>query len=350
MNKQAQTSYKPMPVMENVTPEIFRNTILPAHNPVLLKGYVSHWPAVQAAQRSIDDIATYLKSFDQGRQTDVIYGAPEIKGKFFFNEEVSGLNFLRKPERISTAIDQLYEHRNTDIPASIYIQSVVAEEFLPGFASEHVLNLVDASISPRVWIGNKLTVQTHSDLKENIACVVAGNRRFTLFPPDQLPNLYVGPFERTLSGPPVSMVQLEDVDYEKYPRFKEAEAHALVADLEAGDAIYIPYHWWHHVQSLTPFNVLVNFWWNDAHPDLGSPFDCLLHGLLSLRDLPKEQRDTWRMVFDHYVFKGNGDPAEHLAPDIRGALGTHSPQKRQEMRMMLLNALAHQAGVVGPPK
>lgn len=345
MSEQMSTSYKPMTVMENVTPEVFRDIILPAQKPVLLKNYVSHWPAVKAALRSTEEIVAYLKTFDEGRVTDTIYGPPEIKGKFFFTEDINGLNFIRKPEKISTAMDQLVDNLDAETPASIYIQSIESDKFLPGFSRENTLDVLDTSISPRVWIGNRLTVQTHSDLKENIACVVAGRRRFTVFPPEQLPNLYIGPFERTLSGPPVSMVKLEDIDYEKYPRFKEAEAHALVADLEPGDAIYIPYHWWHHVQSMTPFNVLANFWWNNAKPDLGSPFDCLLHGLLSLRDMPQEQRDVWRMVFDHYVFGVNGDPSEHLAPDIRGAIGPLSPEKRQNMRMMLLNALAHQAGI-----
>jgi hypothetical protein len=43
-------------------------------------------------------------------------------------------------------------------------------------------------------------VQTHFDLPSNIACVVGGLRRFTLFPPEQLPNLYVGPLEFNISA------------------------------------------------------------------------------------------------------------------------------------------------------
>ncbi|PHR92908.1 MAG: hypothetical protein COA69_06170 [Robiginitomaculum sp.] len=337
-----------MQIMENVTFETFRDEIFPAHKPVVLKNYVGHWPAVQAGLRSSADMVAYLKTHDQGRPTDVVYAPPEIKGKFFYTHDLGGLNFSRKSERISTALDQLLDAQDAENPTSIYIQSVEAAEYLPGFVRENTLDILDSSITPRIWMGNRITVQTHSDLKENIACVVAGKRRFTLFPPEQLANLYIGPFERTLSGPPVSMVRLDDIDYEKYPRFKQAQASALVAELGPGDAIYIPYHWWHHVQSLNAFNVLVNFWWNDARPDLGSAFDCLLHGLLSLRDLPEEQRDVWRMVFDHYVFGVNGDPAEHLPANVRGAIGPHSPEMRQNMRMMLLKAMAHQAGVAPP--
>ena len=79
---------------------------------------------------------------------------------------------------------------------------------------------------PRVWFGNRVTVQTHYDISSNIACVVAGRRRFTLFPPEQLVNLYVGPLEFTLAGQPISMVKLEQPDFERYPRFRQALAAA----------------------------------------------------------------------------------------------------------------------------
>ena len=38
----------------------------------------------------------------------------------------------------------------------------------------------------------------------------------------------------------------------------------MVADLEPGDAIYIPALWWHAVQATGELNVLVNYWWNEA--------------------------------------------------------------------------------------
>src|SRR3546814_2525666 len=64
------------------------------------------------------------------------------------------------------------------------------------------------------------------------------------------------------------MVDLAAPDLTRYPRFAEALAHAMTAELEPGDAIYIPGLWWHDVQAAGPFNVLVNYWW--GHPDLRS--------------------------------------------------------------------------------
>ncbi|HVZ17631.1 MAG TPA: cupin-like domain-containing protein, partial [Terriglobales bacterium] len=178
----------------------------------------------------------------------------------------------------------------------------------------------------------------------NIACAVAGRRRFTLFPPDQLSNLYIGPFEHTLAGPPVSMVRLEDPDFERYPRFREALSHAVVADLDPGDALYIPYCWWHHVRSLEPFNVLVNYWWNDADLSLGEPYDCLLHGMITLRDMPPSQRTVWKAMFEHYIFGTNGSPVAHLPPEDQGAAGPMTTALRAQMKQQLLQRLDRQWG------
>src|SRR5690606_33141993 len=95
---------------------------------------------------------------------------------------------------------------------------------------------------------------------------------------------------------------------------------------------------------------LANYWWNDAQADLGSPFDALLHAILAIRDMPPNQRAAWKVMFEHYAFGENGDPVGHLPPEARGALGAHDPRMRQQIRMMLLNSIARQAGIRPPPR
>jgi hypothetical protein len=173
---------------------------------------------------------------------------------------------------------------------------------------------------------------------KNIACLVTGKRRFTLFPPEQLPNLYIGPLDFTLSGPPVSMVRLENPDLEKYPRFTTALAQAQVAEMNPGDALYIPFAWWHHVESLTPFNILVNYWWTDVRPNM-PPFDSLLHAIGAVRELPEDQRKVWRSLFDYYAFKTSGEPLAHLPPEKRGLMGTLNSQRLMEIKRILQQAI-----------
>jgi hypothetical protein len=240
---------KPMAEQRGVSAEAFRAEITAANRPVVLRGAAAEWPAVAAARRSPRELAAYLGRFDTGAPVDVLVGPPEIDGYLFYREDMSGLNFARQKGRIAAILSELIRLEGAARPPAVALQSVEARGALPGFDAENALPHVDAKVGPRVWIGNKVTVAPHFDLNDNIAVVVAGRRRFTLFPPDQLPNLYVGPFDFSPAGAPVSMVDPRAPDFERYPRYRDALAAAETAELEPGDAIYIPYMWWHGVKS-----------------------------------------------------------------------------------------------------
>ena len=124
--------------------------------------------------------------------------------------------------------------------------------------------LVPAAAKPRLWIGNAAKVATHNDPIENVAVVAAGRRRFTLFPPSAEPDLYMGPHDPTPAGARISMVHVTAPDFERFPRFASALEVAQVAELLPGDAIFIPRDWYHHVEALDRFNVLVNYWWDSS--------------------------------------------------------------------------------------
>jgi hypothetical protein len=211
---------------------------------------------------------------------------------------------------------------------------------LPHLDLQHRLDLPPPGTHSTAWIGNALTVAAHFDFNDNIACVASGRRRFMLFPPEQVENLYVGPLEFTPQGVPISLVDVHNPDLARYPRFARAAAAAQVAELEAGDAIFIPYMWWHSVQSLAPFNVLINYWWNSARRPVTAPFLCLLHGVIAIANLPSPQRDVWKTFFDHYVFQIHGDPAAHIAREQRGLLGNLSPEEAAQSMAKLVQLLS----------
>lgn len=317
----------------------FRDEIVPQNRPAVLKGLIKDWPAVHAGLKSARALCDYIVNFDGGRPVQTLVGDPAIRGRFFYSHDLSGVNFERKTERLAATLERLLAHIDDASPPAIFIQSASVPDYLPRFAGENAIDLADPSAIPRIWVGNSVTVTTHYDISENIACVVGGHRRFTFFPPDQIRNLYVGPIHFTLAGQPVSMVSLEEPDFERFPRFEQALAAAQTAELEPGDAVYIPYFWWHHVKSLESFNVLINYWWDPAQAALGSPYDCLLHGFLTLRHLPANQRAAWRAVFDHYVFQTGADPVAHLPPERRGALGAMTPELAAHIRAALLKRL-----------
>jgi hypothetical protein len=333
--------YTPTRVREwrDVDAKQFREQIAGSNQPAVLRGAIRGWPAVHEALKSPHAIAEYLLSLEQGGAVPLLIGDPSINGRFFYRDDMRGQNFSRRPAPLAAGLQGLLENLDNPEPPAIYIESAPLPHCLPTFAKQQRLELLDESVVPRIWIGNSVKVQTHYDLFSNIACVVAGQRRFTLFPPDQLANLYVGPMDFTPSGVPVSMVPLDKPDFERYPRFRQALANAQVADLEAGDALFVPFAWWHHVESLTPFNVLVNYWWNDSQPAL-SLRECLLHGVFAFRDLPSEQRMVWRNLFDYFVFQTNGEPLAHLPPEHRGLMAARGAESLNEVRRILRQALS----------
>jgi hypothetical protein len=229
----------------------------------------------------------------------------------------------------------------SDAP-SVAVQSAPLHECAPGFAAENRLTVIDPSIPGRLWLGTRITTPTHLDEYNNIACVGAGRRRFTLFPPEQIGNLYIGPLDFAPTGAPMSLVEVERPDFGRFPRFRQALEAAVTAELGPGDAIYIPPLWWHNVESLEPFNVLVNYWWyaDNSDPLTGdSGFDVLLHAILNLRQRPQSTRDAWHALFTHYVF-GLDDPAAHLPPERHGVLGrTLSSEDRERVRAFLVSQL-----------
>jgi len=331
----------PIPIRdyEGIDRARFDAEIRPARQPAVFRGLARDWPAVQAGRTSSEAAIAYLKRFSHEQPVQAIVGPPEIEGRFFYTPDLKSVNFQRGLSPLDPFLDRLLRDQNRDRPFAMAIQSSEIPEALPGFAEENRTDLVDADVVPRIWLGNAIHVATHYDLKENVGVVMTGRRRFTLFPPEQIANLYPGPFELTPAGTPISLVDLADPDLDRFPRFAEAMAHAQTALLEPGDAIYLPFHWWHAVDSLDPVNAFVNYWWNPAPAALGSPYDALMFGLMSLRGLPDDQRDVWRMLFDHYVFAANGDPGAHLPPDVQGVLGPLTPQRIAGMRATLIEAL-----------
>jgi len=322
----------------DVDARVFQEEILPANRPVILRGLIDGWPVVQHGKASAQDACQYLMRFYQGRLVPLLIGDPAARRHLFYQDMMAGLNFERRPATIFDGMRLLLSQMgNADAPA-IYMESLPVADCLPGFTGEQAMPLLGDAMSPNIWIGNAVKVQTHFDLMRNLACVVAGKRRFTLFPPEQLPNLYVGPIDFTPAGTPLSMVKLDAPDFERFPRFRQALEAAQVAELEAGDALYIPYGWWHHVESLEPFNILVNYWWNEQPPAVRG-YDALLHAVLAFRDLPAEQRAFWKGMFDHFAFETHGEALGHLAPEHRGHMGPMSPDRVAAIKAILAQSL-----------
>jgi Cupin-like domain len=317
----------------------WRAEVLGSSEPLLLRGLVAQWPLVRAGARSIGAALAYLRGYYRNATVGAWYGPPQIRGRFFYNEDCSGFNYRAAMVKLDAVFDELERHLHEPDPPAVYVGSTTVDTCLPGLRAENDVAGLPADALASIWLGNRTRIAAHFDMPDNLACVAVGRRRFTLFPPAELPNLYAGPLEFTPAGQQISLVDFANPDFERYPRFAAAMRSARVAELAAGDALYIPGMWWHHVEALAPCNVLINYWWQQTPAYLDAPVNALLHALLSLRALPPAQRAAWRGFFDHYVFAADDTVAAHIPARSRGVLGPIDETRARSLRALLLKQL-----------
>jgi Uncharacterized conserved protein len=324
----------------NIPPELIE-----AREPVVLKQLVAEWPLAAAGRDSPKDAVDYLKCFYNGRSTIVCKIAPEHRGRLFYDENLENLQYESYKGRIDETLDAILDTLAQPAPPGFYIASNNIETHLPGLGVDNSLTIPRQEFPGRgsptvsIWIGNATTASCHFDALDNIACCVAGRRKFTLFPPFQVGNLYPGPLEPTPGGQVISLVDFRNPDYFKFPRFKEALDHACVAELEPGDALYIPSMWWHHVESLGALNLLINYWWNEAPPHMISGMTALYAAMLGIRDKPTHEREGWKALFDYYIFGGPEPSQEHIPEKAQGFLKRIDMQSARKLRALLINKL-----------
>jgi hypothetical protein len=332
---------RPIAEYEGMDRERFEREIVPKGEPAVLRGLVSGWPIVAAARDGDDALAAVLRGAASGEPFEAWFGAPEIEGRFGYTPDFGGFNHERRLATVDQLLDLLLRQKGHERPFSMYAGGIPIRKHLPGLLPAIPAPVLDTSKATLIslWLGNRTRTAAHWDLPQNLACVVTGRRRFTLFPTDQLPNLYVGPLDFTLAGQPISLVDVEKPDFEQHPRFAEALEHAQQAELGPGDALYIPSLWWHAVASLDELGAMINFWWRDAEPPLLTPLNALYHAVITMKNLPPNELAAWQVLFDHYVFEENGDPVEHLPEKARGILGKRTPELVARVKKLLVDAL-----------
>ncbi|EST05371.1 JmjC [Kalmanozyma brasiliensis GHG001] len=114
-----------------------------------------------------------------------------------------------------------------------------------------------------VWIGPGGTyTPLHRDPYENLFAQIVGRKRVHLFAPALAPNLYIKPSGPQQNTSEIASEQELLTPSQDRPLLSEALAsdNAFVAELDAGDVLYIPQGWYHCVQSLST-SASVNFWY-----------------------------------------------------------------------------------------
>lgn len=128
-----------------------------------------------------------------------------------------------------------------------------------------------------LWIGNERSKSSlHKDPYENIYCVIAGSKRFTLFPPTDTPFLYrtmykTAKYDKEFNANPLGYeIPWTHIDPDSPPEEEECPLYKhttpLHVNLEKGDVLYLPSLWYHQVSQKADqcmsAAVAVNFWYD----------------------------------------------------------------------------------------
>ena len=307
--------------------------------PFIMRGIANDWPLVSAAAQSSVEARRYLLDRARERPFTVNIGEPAAGERLFYDGKMN-MNFRTGRASLADIFRGLSDNEDRADPPVIYLSSIDMGDYFDGLHEANHLDLGQRQPLASIWIGNRTRIAPHNDVPNNVAVCVAGSRRFTLFPPEQFNNLYLGPVDHTPAGRAVSMVDLADPDLDRFPRFAEALAHAQVAELQPGDAIFIPSLWWHQVEALAPFNILINYWWRDVPRYLGNPQDALHHAMLSIRDLDPAAKRRWKALFDHYVFENDDSVTAHIPEGARGVLDPLDAEQAGKLRANILHGLS----------
>ena len=313
--------------------------ILESKQPLILKGFIKDWPIVNKGQESETSLQNYLLKHSSGQDLIVGCGTPDIDGRIFYNEVLTALNCKAYKMPLAGLLGQINKHRDDERPPLYYMGTTSADAYFPKLKLENNIRIEGQSPAMNIWMGNQSIIPAHYDVPNNIACNIYGKRRFTLFPPEQLKHLYIGPLDFTPAGQSISLVDFKKPDFIKYPKFKKALEHAQVAELEAGDALFIPSMWWHHVEGLAHFNLLATFWWSSSDHTIDESGNALLYSVMALRNLPEDKKDIWFNLFKHYIFKSS--PLDHIPEHAKGMLNPQDEKALRKFKDYLIKRLRY---------
>jgi len=329
MDAQTQTLHVPhvrVPEWRQPSTDDFDRLAAGVTGPVVLKGCLERWPIVTQLYEAADpeaQLAVLERAVGRARLHYTTL-PPTEHGHLGYRPDGAGANFTFNTTKKKVDFSEFSQVIRSVLRdpgrGAVYMQSAPLDRFPALQTQVPDLPYLQKGLAGyrQLWIGSGgHVVNLHFDPTHNLIAMLAGQKRVTLLPPDNMANMYPAPLDCRIGDTIGSLVRLLEPDPDKYPRAEAELAKAQVAELSPGDVLYLPPLWWHHVESFG-LNVMINKW---VPPISGTDFGDLtanvIDGILTYRPLPASLRLQYRELYRGVVF--GQPPARLAAPDPRGA-------------------------------
>lgn len=219
-------NYMDVKKVDSINTEEFTKKYFDPHIPVVIKNFSKSWPAREKWT------VEYFKEMAGDNEVKV-YNA---------NFGTPGEGYMGKSQtmKFGEYLDKIF-YSQSDLRMFLYnimanakelTRDVIKPDLVKGFSEKFYF----------MFFGPKGAVtQIHFDIDMGhvFHTTFLGRKRFVLFPNDQAKYLYRHPLTVR------SYVDVDRPDFLKYPKLKEAKGYEVV--LEAGETLFIPSGYWHHI-------------------------------------------------------------------------------------------------------
>lgn len=235
-------------------PSFFYREHVLRSQPAIIESFVSSWPAWNLWA---DDEALAARAGDAPIQVQSI-----VAGASVFDPEELRQGGADQYEHMSLG-QFLRSYRHPDRTNELYAPEVPIPAALAGDVQQPrwaAMMPLDSSIAqPTLWLGGpNQTTPIHRDMYENVYCVVAGAKHLWLAAPWESDRMYPEPGRMHWS----QVRHVERYDARAWPLF--GEVAWLSATVRAGECLFVPSFWWHHVTGLPPSGAKVASFWYPA--------------------------------------------------------------------------------------
>jgi hypothetical protein len=254
-----QPPLQPVEVLRGVDFGTFRHRFRDPGVPVILEGETDDWPAMARwpdlayLRRVAGEQPVYVRDLDRGSINGRKYSEPYQSFSFAdFLERISGSQpqnlyltqgVIRRPTGILRAFERELH------PALL---TVLAEDLpVPRFWQP------DQLLEANLWLGpGSHASALHFDEFDNLNAVIAGSKRWLLFPAAQADKLTAG--ARDAQGTIVRGFHAGEP--RRFEPAVRCTAHGYQCVTRPGQLLYVPRGMWHQVFSGPGLSIAVNFW------------------------------------------------------------------------------------------